>query len=95
MPCGMRVLQPVTSLDVLRQEGRGLQSLRAALVQPEQVIDAYENMSQWSLEVADTCEKFFFTPKQNLSDFLISFCFGCTHLPIQNFQFWYLVSKGI
>lgn len=47
VPYGMRVLQPVMSLDVLQQEGRGLQSLRAALVQPEQVTDAYENMSQW------------------------------------------------
>lgn len=95
VPYGMRALQPVMSLDVLQQEGRGLQSLRAALVQPEQVTDAYENMSQWFLEVADTCEKVFFTPTQNLSDFLISFSFGCTHLNIQNFQFWHLVSKGI
>lgn len=65
------------------------------LVQPEQVIATCKSMSQWFLEVADTHERFFFPPKQNLSGSLINFCFGCSHLPVQSFPFWYLASKGI
>ena len=65
------------------------------LVPPEQVTAACESTSWCFLEVADTHERFFFPPKQNLSGSLINFSFDCSHLPVQSFLFWYLASKGI